>query len=140
MDTVTQASRVVSRVPPWRSAVVVGALLLVTGACAGPNPATHFCTDYGDAMHDLIVAARAYGTAPTEFATAYANTMDDLDRMRAGAPDERLRDAFDTARFTFSVFDNDAALADFLTRADFTDNAVVLACADYGIELRPAAG
>lgn len=124
-----------------RTGVLLTVVLLgAVSACGGPNPASHFCAGYGDAMHDLVAAARNYPEAPAEFDTVLASTMDDLDRMRAGAPDERLRDAFDTASFTFTVFSEPAALADFLTRADFTDNAVVLACAEYGVELRPAAG
>ncbi|MPZ80676.1 MAG: hypothetical protein GEV28_09885 [Actinophytocola sp.] len=107
-----------------------------TTACGGASDQTvSFCTDYGDAMHELVVAARNYADAPAEFATVYGATMDDLNRLRAGAPDERLRKAFDTASFTFTVFSEDRVRADFLTRADFSDNALVLACAEYGIDL-----
>ncbi len=124
--------------------VLPAAILLVaagSAGCGGPSDQTSaFCTDYGDAMHDLVVAARQYDEAPARFATVYEATMNDLHRLRAGAPDERLREAFDTASFTFTVFSQDSARADFLTRADFHDNALVLACADYGIELTPAAG
>lgn len=118
-------------------------LLVAAGstACGGASAQTvSFCTDYGEAIHELVVAARGYAGATEEFATVYAATMADLDRLRAGAPDDRLRKAFDTASFTFTVFSEDRARADFLTRADFSDNALVLACADYGIELSPAAG
>ena len=50
-------------------------------------------------------------------------------------PTTNLRTAFDRALFTFSVFEADEDLADFLTRADFSTNAVVIACADYGIDV-----
>jgi hypothetical protein len=123
---------------------VPAAILLVAAgftACGGPSAqTTSFCTDYGEAMHELVVAAKGYAESPGAFATTYDATMADLNRLRAGAPDERLRAAFDTASFTFTVFSEDAAIADFLTRADFHDNALVLACADYGIELTPATG
>jgi hypothetical protein len=117
-------------------------LLVAAGStgCGGPSDqTTAFCTDYGDAMHDLVVAARRYDESPAAFTTTYDATMHDLDRLRAGAPDERLRAAFDTASFTFTVFSQDSARADFLTRADFHDNALVLACAEYGVTLTPAA-
>jgi hypothetical protein len=91
-------------------------------------------------MHDLVVAARHYADSPTRFTRVYRAAMADLRRLRAGAPDDQLRKAFDTASFTFTVFSEDAARADFLTRADFHDNALVLACADYGVEITPAAG
>jgi len=51
--------------------------------------------------------------------------MDRLTEIRRTAPDDTLRSAFDTAAFTFSVFGADADITDFLTRADFSENAVV---------------
>jgi len=113
-------------------------LLVAAGAtaCAGASAQTvAFCTDYGDAMHELVAAAREYAVAPDEFGTVLDATLADLRRLRAGAPDERLRGAFDTASFMFTVFSGDAAMADFLARADFRDNEVVAACAEYGVEV-----
>ncbi|HEY0448060.1 hypothetical protein [Actinophytocola sp.] len=126
----------------WCVAPTVFLLVAVgTTACGGASDQTvSFCNGYGTAMHELVVAARQYPDAPAQFATVYKATMADLDRLRAGAPSDRLREAFDTASFTFTVFSQDSARADFLTRADFKDNALVLACAEYGIELTPAAG
>jgi hypothetical protein len=118
------------------AAAAVGAL----AACSGPNPASHFCADYGEAVSRLYAAAGNYTAAPDQFAATVAETMDDLSRIRAGAPDEDLRRAFDSAYFAFTVFSDDAALADFLTRADFTQDDVVKACQNYGIDLKPAAG
>lgn len=108
-------------------------------ACSAPNPATHFCEDYGEAVSKLYAAAGNYAAAPGEFSATLDVTMDDLSRIRAGAPDEDLRRAFDSAYFALTVFSDDAALADFLTRADFNQDDVVKACLDYGIELKPAA-
>ena len=95
-----------------------------------------FCTSYGSAMHDLVVAARQYQAYPANFASIYKSTMDRMPEIRGKAPDDRLRSAFDTASFTFSVFGADAGLADFLSRADFSENAVVRACSDYGVDVK----
>jgi hypothetical protein len=116
--------------------MLVGALT----ACAGPNPATHFCDDYGNAMRGLYAAAGNYASAPDQFATVADSTLDDLTRIRAGAPDDVLRRAFDSAYFALTVFNEDASLADFLARTDFSQDDVVKACAEYGIELKPAEG
>lgn len=126
----------VRRFPTVIVAVVTGALT----ACAGPNPATHFCEDYGKTVSGLYAAAGNYATAPGDFAAVVDTTMDDLSRLRAGAPNDELRRAFDSAQFALTVFSDDAALADFLTRADFTEDDVVKTCASYGVELTPAAG
>jgi hypothetical protein len=118
------------------AAVVAGAVT----ACSGTNPATHFCNDYGDAVSRLYTAAGNYATAPAEFSTTVDSALDDLSRIRAGAPNEELRLAFDSAHFAFTTFTDDAALADFLTRVDFSQDDVVIACANYGVEITPAAG
>jgi hypothetical protein len=112
-------------------------LLAMSGvvACSGDNPAGPFCSQYGDAMHGLVAAARQYPLNPANFSAIYKSTMDNLDKIRAKAPDERLRSAFDRSMFTFSVFDNEASLADVLSRADFSTNAVILTCAEYGLNI-----
>jgi hypothetical protein len=129
------AERVVRRLVIVIAAAVAGTLT----ACTGPNPATHFCDDYGDAVGKLYAAAGNYAAAPAEFSAVVDTTLDELSRVRAGAPDEDLRRAFDSAYFSLTVFSDDAALADFLARADFTQDDVVKACSGYGIELTPAA-
>lgn len=126
----------VRRIPIMIVAALTGAVV----ACNAPNPAAHFCDDYSKAVSKLYAAAGNYAAAPAEFATVLDTTMDELSRIRAGAPDEDLRRAFDSAYFSLTVFSEHAALADFLSRADFTQDDVVIACADYGIELTPAAG
>ena len=120
--------------------MIAAALTGAVVACSGPNLAAHFCDDYGKAVSELYAAAGNYAAAPAEFATVLDTTMDELSRIRAGAPDEELRRAFDSAYFSLTVFSEEAALADFLARADFTQDDVVIACADYGIELTPAVG
>ncbi|HYQ69604.1 hypothetical protein [Actinophytocola sp.] len=115
-------------------AVVAGAL----AACSGPNPATHFCEDYGEAVGKLYVDAANYEAAPAEFSATAAAAMDDLSRLRA--PDDQLRRALDSARFALTVFSEDASLADFLSRTDFAQDDVVKSCAEHGVELKPAAG
>lgn len=130
------AEHVVRRIPTLIAAVLTGALV----ACSGPNPATHFCEDYGAAVSPLYAAAGSYAAAPAEFSAVVDTTMDKLSRIRAGAPNEELRRAFDSAHFALTVFSEDAALAEFLTRANFTQDDVVKACSGYGIELTPAAG
>lgn len=122
------------------STVIVAVMAGALTACGGPNPATHFCEDYGKAVSGLYAAAGNYAAAPADFGAVVDATMDDLSRLRAGAPNDDLRRAFDSAHFALTVFSDDAALADFLTRADFTQDDVVKACADYGVELTPAAG
>ena len=120
--------------------VIVAIVAGVSTACGGPNPATHFCEDYGETVSGLYAAAGNYAVAPGDFAAVVDTTMDKLSRLRAGAPNDDLRRAFDSAHFALTVFSDDAALADFLTRADFTEDDVVKACANYGVELTPAAG
>jgi hypothetical protein len=61
--------------------------------------------------------------------------MDSLAGVRAKAPDAKLRAAFDRAMFTFSVFDNATDLAKFINRINFSDDAVVVACSDYGVNV-----
>lgn len=124
------------RLPLAIIAALAGGLV----ACTGPNPAAHFCDDYGNAMRDLYAAAGNYAAAPDQFSTVAATTLDDLSRIRAGAPNDDLRRAFDSAYFALTVFTQDSGLADFLVRTDFTQDDVVKACAEYGIELRPAEG
>ena len=122
----------------------LAAAVLLTGgvltACSGNNPATHFCDDYGDAVGKLYTAAGDYAAAPVEFSAVAKSTMDDLTRVRAGAPNEELRRAFDSAYFAMTVFSQDEGLADFLVRTDFAQDDVVKACAEYGVELQPDAG
>jgi hypothetical protein len=128
------AEHVFRRFPTILAAVLVGGL----AACAGPNPATHFCDDYAEAVGKLYTAASNYATAPAEFATIADTAMADLSRLRA--PDEELGHALDSARFALTVFSEDAALADFLSRTDFAQDDVVKVCAEHGVELTPAAG
>jgi hypothetical protein len=106
---------------------------MAAGCGAESNPANDFCHSYGDAMHTVVAAARQYSSNPDNFTTAYKSTMDNIGNVRAKAPDSTLRSAFDRSMFTFQVFDSEADLASFLSRADFTTNAVILTCADYGI-------
>jgi hypothetical protein len=115
---------------------VLAAVSCGTVACSGQNPATDFCTSYGTAMHQLVVAAKQYDAYPENFSSVYQSTLDNLRHIRAKAPDNRLRSAFDTASFTFSVFSGDRSFAQFLTRADFSGNAVVIACTEYGVDIR----
>jgi hypothetical protein len=118
---------------------MVAAVLAGAVTACGANPAAHFCDDYGKAVGELYAAAGSYAAAPAEFSTVVDTTMDTLSRLRAGAPNDELRTAFDSTQFAFTSFTDDATLADFLTRADFTQDEVVKACAEYGIELRPSA-
>jgi hypothetical protein len=121
---------------------IVATAVLLAGAlaaCAGNNPAEHFCADYGDAVGKLYVAAGDYAAAPGQFHTVATATMDELSRVRAGAPSEDLRRAFDSAYFAMTVFSQDEGLADFLVRTDFAQDDVVKACAESGIELTPGA-
>jgi hypothetical protein len=122
-----------------RLSIIIAALVGGLVACSGPNPAAHFCDDYGKAVSSLYAAAGNYAAAPGEFSSVLDVTMDKLSRIRAGAPDDELRRAFDSAYFALTVFSDDAALADFLTRADFNQDDVVKACLNYGIELTPSA-
>jgi hypothetical protein len=115
---------------------VLAATLCGTVACSGQNPATDFCTSYGTVMHGLVAAAKQYDAYPENFSSVYRSTLESLRHIRAKAPDNRLRSAFDTAAFTFSVFNGDRSFAQFLTRADFSGNAVVIACAEYGVDVR----
>jgi hypothetical protein len=125
---------VVRRFPTVAAVVLAGAL----AACGGPNPATHFCEDYGKAVGKLYTAAANYAQAPAEFAAVADETMGDLSRLRA--PDDELGRALDSARFALTVFSEDATLADFLVRTDFGQDDVVKACAEHGVELRRAEG
>ncbi len=139
MDTGStgHAGQVVRR---FSTVVVVAALVGgVLAACSGPNPAAHFCDGYGKAVSGLYVAAANYAAAPGEFSAVVDVTMDELSRLRAGAPNDELRRAFDSAYFSLTVFSEDATLADFLARASFNQDDVVKACADYGIVLTPVA-
>lgn len=122
-----------------RIAVLVVLLGGVLTACTGANPAEHFCADYGEAVGKLYTAAGNYSVAPEQFTAVARTALDELSRVRAGAPDEKLRRAFDSAYFALTVFSEDRGLADFLVRTDFTQDDVVKACADYGIELKPDA-
>jgi hypothetical protein len=119
------------------AAVLLGGVLT---ACAGANPAQHFCDDYGEAVGKLYVAAGDYAAAPDRFTAVAKSTLDELTRVRAGAPNEELRRAFDSAYFAMTVFSEDAGLADFLVRTDFAQDDVVKACSEFGIELTPGAG
>jgi hypothetical protein len=123
---------VIRRFPTVVAVVLAGGL----AACSGPNPATHFCDDYAQAVGGLYAAAGNYAAAPAEFAAIVDVAMDDLSRLRA--PDDELSRALDSARFALTVFSEDAALADFLARTDFAQDDVVKACAEHGIELTPA--
>jgi hypothetical protein len=120
--------------------LIVAVATCAVTACGGPNPATHFCEDYGKTVSGLYAAAGNYAAAPADFSAVVDATMDDLSRLRAGAPNDELRRAFDSANFALTVFSDDATLADFLTRANFAEDDVVKACANYGIELKPSGG
>lgn len=117
-------------------AVLLGSVLT---ACAGNNPAEHFCDDYGDAVGKLYAAAGDYAAAPEQFSAIAKSTLDELTRVRAGAPSDELRRAFDSAYFALTVFSEDSGLADFLVRTDFSQDDVVKACAENGVELKPDA-
>jgi hypothetical protein len=122
-----------------RPAVIAVLLGGVLAACSGNNPAEHFCDDYGDAVGKLYTAAADYAVAPDQFSAVAKTTLDELSRVRAGAPNDELRRAFDSAYFALTVFSEDEGLADFLVRTDFAQDDVVKACAEYGIELKPDA-
>lgn len=110
-------------------------LTAVAAACSsGDNPASDFCTSYGDAMRGVLDAARAGDQAA--FSAAYKSTMDGLPAIRSKAPDDNLRSAFDRSMFTFSVFGSGTDLAKFLARANFSDDAVIVACGEHGVEVR----
>ena len=113
----------------WLTApVLVGAV--VVACSSGSDPANGFCTSYGDAMRGVLTAARSGDQA------AFTSKMDDLTTLRAKAPDDKLRSAFDRSMFTFSVFSNGTDLASFLARVNMSDDAVVKTCGDYGVEVR----
>lgn len=122
-----------------RRFLTVVAVVGVSTACGGPNPATHFCDGYGKAVSGMYAAAANYEAAPDQFSAAVDVAMDELSRLRAGAPNDELRRAFDSAYFSLTVFSEDASLADFLARTDFNQDDVVKACADYGVVLTPSA-
>jgi hypothetical protein len=122
-----------------RLAAVVVLLGGVLAACSGNNPAEHFCDDYGHAVGKLYSAAGDYAVAPEQFSAVAKSTLDELTRVRAGAPNDDLRRAFDSAYFALTVFSEDEGLADFLVRTDFAQDDVVKACAEYGVELKPDA-
>jgi hypothetical protein len=113
--------------------VALLATVALSAGCSQTNPAGDFCSSYGKAFGTVVAAARQYATDPAVFASTYKSTMDNIGEIRAKAPDDTLRAAFDKSMFTFTVFGSDADLAEFLTRADFSTNAVVIACADYGV-------
>ncbi len=122
-----------------RLSAIVVLLGGVLAACSGNNPAEHFCADYGDAVGKLYNAASDYALAPEQFSAVAKSTMDELSRVRAGAPNEDLRRAFDSAYFAMTVFSEDRGLADFLVRTDFAQDDVVKACAEFGVEVKPDA-
>ena len=117
------------------TAVLLAAVGPVAVACSsGTDPANDFCTSYGDAMRGVVAAAHAGD--PVAFGKIYRSTMDNMSTVRAKAPDDKLRSAFDRSMFTFSVFSNDSDLAGFLVRINFSDDAVVVACGEYGVDVR----
>ncbi len=116
----------------WPAVALLAAVGLST-ACGQTNPASDFCSSYGKAIGGVVEAARHYATEQAIFASTYKSTMDNIGEIRAKAPDDTLRAAFDKSLFTFTVFSSEEDLANFLTRADFSGNAVVIACADYGV-------
>jgi hypothetical protein len=132
-----QAGQVAGRRRVWAAGLAAVAGCVAAACSSGSGAAGEFCTGYANALHDLVVAARQYNAYPANFASIYESTMDRLTELRRTAPDDKLRSAFDTAAFTFSVFGADAGFADFLTRADFSENAVVRTCsADYGVDVK----
>lgn len=108
------------------------ALLVAAGvpACSGANPADEFCNSYGNAMRGMVAAARSGDQA------GFKSTMDSMPPLRAKAPDDKLRSAFDRSMFVFSVFSSGADLASFLTRVNISEDAVVVTCGEYGVEVR----
>lgn len=119
----------------WLTAALLVAVGSGAAAC-GANPADDFCSSYGNALHEIVQAARSYEADPDGFASTYKSTMDSMAKIRAKAPDDQLRSAFDRSMFTFSVFDSQKALAEFIGRADFSANAVVVTCAEYGVDVK----
>lgn len=115
------------------TALLLAAVGPVAGSCSSANPANDFCSSYGDAMRGVVAAAHAVDK--TAFGPIYKSTMDNLSTVRAKAPDDKLRNAFDRSMFTFSVFSNDADLADFISRVDFSNDAVIVACGEYGVDV-----
>lgn len=114
-------------------AVAVLATVATSAACSQTNPASDFCSSYGKAIGGVVAAAHQYATDPATFSATYKSTMDNINEIRAKAPDDTLRSAFDRSLFTFTVFSSDEDLANFLNIADFSGNAVVIACAEYGL-------
>ena len=114
---------------------LVAAGCLATACGSADNPANDFCSSYGDAMHGVVAAAHQYTGDTAKFSAVYRSTMDSLPAIRAKAPDDALRTAFDRSMFTFSVFSNDADLAGFIGRVDFNNDAVVMACGDHGVHI-----
>jgi hypothetical protein len=108
-----------------------------TVSCSGgANPANDFCSNYGSAMHGVVSAAHQYAGDAAAFSAVYKSTLDSLPAVRDKAPDDTLRAAFDRSMFTLSVFSNDADLAGFISRMDFANDAVIVACNDYGVNVK----
>ena len=117
--------------------VLLAAVVPFAVACSnGANPANDFCSSYGGAMHGVVAAAHQYAGNAAAFSAIYKSTMDSLPAIRDKAPDDKLRAAFDRSMFTFSVFSNDADLAGFISRVNFSDDAVVVACGEYGVDVK----
>lgn len=130
-----QAGRVVPRRAAFLTTLAaVGCWVAACGI--SDNPANDFCSSYGNAMHGVVSAAHQYAGDTATFSAIYKSTLDSLPAIRDKAPDDALRSAFDRSMFTFSVFSNDADLANFITRVDFANDAVILSCGDHGIDVR----
>jgi hypothetical protein len=101
----------------------------VLPACSSANPADEFCNTYGNSLRGMLSAARSGDQA------AFKSTIDSMPPLRAKAPDDKLRSAFDRSMFVFSVFSSGTDLASFLTRVNLSDDAVVMTCGEYGVQV-----
>jgi hypothetical protein len=126
-ERLREAGRVAGR----RVACLTVSLLLATvaPACSGANPADEFCNSYGSSLRGMLAAARSGDQA------TFKSTMDVMPPLRAKAPDDKLRSAFDRSMFVFSVFSSGTDLASFLARVSLSDDAVVVTCGEYGVEI-----
>lgn len=126
-DRLGQAGRVAGR----RVACLTVSLLLaaVAPACSSTNAADEFCNSYGSALKGMLAAAKSGDQA------AFKSTMDGMPPLRAKAPDDKLRSAFDRSMFVFSVFSSGTDLTSFLSRVNLSDDAVVTTCGEYGVEV-----
>lgn len=121
----------------WIVAALAGAAasLSLTG-CGAADDVQQWCENYDEQMTILVDRARTYKVDPELFEVTFPITRQGLGYLRAGAPNEQLRHALDSAMADWATLRfSPASIASVLAEVGLDGDPVVVACDRQGVQI-----